>query len=257
MSVRYELACQCGRKFPVETSQAGQELSCECGATLKIPTMMKIKRLPVWSEGDGEPTDAKADGAFDSTANQESAPTDAKENVANETNDGGVQTQNVAKRGGLSSRRLGMFLVGGAILVVSAFFFCRDLKAPNPLDVFYKRQVFAADGKAIRRDSSPIEQSDVNFYFLYEPSLQATYLVDDNIIDSMSVFYAYRYLECVRDVNLSDNFYDNYESLKIRRTIRLVGFGVAAALGLAIAFLALFLPEKQKQVGRMRGSDWR
>ena len=35
----------CGRVHPVETGQAGGMIFCECGTKVKIPTMMRIKRL--------------------------------------------------------------------------------------------------------------------------------------------------------------------------------------------------------------------
>ena len=48
MSQRYRLTCQCGKEYPVEASQAGRTIECTCGVRLNIPSMLKIKRLPLW-----------------------------------------------------------------------------------------------------------------------------------------------------------------------------------------------------------------
>jgi hypothetical protein len=41
------VTCSCGRKTPVELSQAGEVLRCECGATLSVPTFRQLRELPV------------------------------------------------------------------------------------------------------------------------------------------------------------------------------------------------------------------
>ena len=51
MSLRYRLPCEkCGRVHPVETGQAGGVIFCDCGVKIRIPTMLKIKRLQPWNE---------------------------------------------------------------------------------------------------------------------------------------------------------------------------------------------------------------
>ncbi len=50
MSAKYLLPCSCGRKIPVETTQASQDIQCSCGKTLTIPTMQGIRRLEPYLE---------------------------------------------------------------------------------------------------------------------------------------------------------------------------------------------------------------
>ncbi|MCF0234866.1 MAG: hypothetical protein HUK22_07820 [Thermoguttaceae bacterium] len=248
MAVRYALTCDCGRVHPVETSQAGVEIKCECGATLKIPSMLKIKRLPEWQDVPEE------------TSKTESiAPSGPTEQVVAKTIDNSAQLSAISakKAARLSARRWGLLIFGALIVVVAAFLFARNVKTPTPLAVFYKQQMYVIDGKAIRRDSSPVERSDFDFYFLHDPYYEQTFRIDDDLIDGMTPFYAYAYFDTLKSLDMSDNFYDNYESIKARRIIRLVSYSIAMLVGLGIALFALFAPESKKSVGTMRGSDWR
>lgn len=45
MKAKYLLPCSCGRKIPVDRSQAGQGIQCACGAQLEIPTMRALRLL--------------------------------------------------------------------------------------------------------------------------------------------------------------------------------------------------------------------
>ncbi len=45
MKITYLLSCSCGRKHPVESTQAGQSLRCPCGEDLTIPTMQRLRLL--------------------------------------------------------------------------------------------------------------------------------------------------------------------------------------------------------------------
>lgn len=251
MSIRYQLTCpRCQRPTPIETSQAGQSLSCECGETLRVPTMLKIKRLPLWDD-DGtataEPTtESPADDVQNaSTPAAETAPTDAP-------------AASSAKPAASSGKRWGLFAVAALVTVVGAFFFCANLRTPDPRAVFYKRVVYASgDGKTVRRDSSPIDALDYSFYFLQDPLNDRVYLVDDYLLENMSFFHAYHYLDAVKKPELSDNFYENYEAIKSRRVIYRVMSGVATVLGFALALFALLAPEKRRNVGAARGDAWR
>ncbi len=46
MSIRYLVPCTCGRKHPVEATQAGQTLQCPCGQAVSVPTLQQLKGLP-------------------------------------------------------------------------------------------------------------------------------------------------------------------------------------------------------------------
>jgi hypothetical protein len=43
----YLLTCQCSRTIPVEAGQAGERVACECGAQHEVPTLRKLRHLPV------------------------------------------------------------------------------------------------------------------------------------------------------------------------------------------------------------------
>lgn len=45
MTVRYLVPCTCGRKHPVEATQAGQTFPCPCGQTVAVPTMQQLKTM--------------------------------------------------------------------------------------------------------------------------------------------------------------------------------------------------------------------
>ncbi|MBQ7028679.1 MAG: hypothetical protein IJN32_00415 [Thermoguttaceae bacterium] len=241
MSARYQLTCpRCNRQIPIEISQAGQTLPCECGETLRVPTMLKIKRLPIWSG------DASADEAAASALEPSNAEPSADS-----------PTPPAAEVAASSSKRWGLFAVAAVFTVVGAFFFCRNVLPVNPLGVFYKRVEYASgDGKTVRRDSSPIDYRDYSFYFLDDPVNKSVYYVDDYLIDNMSFYHSYHYLESVKKLEMSDNFYENYDALKSRRVISLVMSGVATLCGFALALFALLAPEKRRNVGAARGDAW-
>lgn len=251
MSIRYQLTCpRCQRPTPIETSQAGQSISCECGETLRVPTMLKIKRLPLWGD--------------DGTATAASTPESPADDVQNastpaaETASPDVSAASSAKPAASSGKRWGLFAVAALVTVVGAFFFCANLRTPAPRAVFYKRVVYASgDGKTVRRDSSPIDALDYSFYFLHDALNDRVYLVDDYLLDNMSFFHAYHYLDAVKKPELSDNFYENYEAIKSRRVIYRVMSGAATLLGFALALFALLAPEKRRNVGAARGDAWR
>ncbi|MBN2475406.1 MAG: hypothetical protein JXB62_12415 [Pirellulales bacterium] len=46
MTARYLLACSCGKKIPVEPRKAGEFVRCECGASLEIPGLLDMAKLP-------------------------------------------------------------------------------------------------------------------------------------------------------------------------------------------------------------------
>ena len=45
MRTTYWLPCDCGRRLPVETKQAGAVIRCACGAELTVPTLHEMSRL--------------------------------------------------------------------------------------------------------------------------------------------------------------------------------------------------------------------
>ena len=187
--MRYELLCdKCGRSYPVETRQAGGTIECECGAALSIPTMLKMKRLPEWNE-------AKESG--ETPAEQEPQTLDS----ANASEPAEVETpveeraepSRPSRRKKLSSKRRALFCFCAVIVIGSLFVVGKNLKTPPPTQVFYKNTVYSlGDGRAIKRDTTPITMEDYSFYFatdFSDPSLP-TALVNDYYIDYMPPFEA-------------------------------------------------------------------
>ena len=262
MSLRYRLPCEkCGRVHPVETGQAGGVIFCDCGVKIRIPTMLKIKRLQPWDEV--ETVEEKDDDAEKTQSNASesvvSTP-DAKSDLAKESAKTEVADKDGKKKGRLSPRRRGLFIVASIFFVVSAFFVAGAIKTPPPIAVFYKHIDYRlGDGRRIRRDTTPVTRDDFNFYFFtdYSDPNKRVYLVDDELIDRMNPFVCVQYFQNVKQLEMSDNFYENYEAVKTKRLLFLVGFGLLALASLGVAMYALFAKESQKQVGTMRGSDWR
>ncbi len=60
MKTKYLLSCSCGRKHPVEATQAGQTLRCTCGEELTVPTMQRLRRLERIDEPDPREVAASA-----------------------------------------------------------------------------------------------------------------------------------------------------------------------------------------------------
>jgi hypothetical protein len=43
--MQYLLDCPCGRKVPVQRSQAGENVTCECGSEFRVPSLSKLREL--------------------------------------------------------------------------------------------------------------------------------------------------------------------------------------------------------------------
>jgi len=55
VSTRYLLPCECGRKIPVQATQAGKRVRCACGGWLDVPTLRKIRLLEQQELAEGPP----------------------------------------------------------------------------------------------------------------------------------------------------------------------------------------------------------
>lgn len=42
---KYLLPCKCGKKIPIDLSQAGQQIPCECGTIVEVPTLRGVREL--------------------------------------------------------------------------------------------------------------------------------------------------------------------------------------------------------------------
>ena len=249
MSQRYRLTCQCGKEYPIETSQAGRVIECACGERLRVPSMLKIKRLPLWGE-DASPEPAEIGGA--PKADEPAAAPAADSAAPSESPSS--QAVPAARKVKLPAARKGLTIAGAlGFLLFAALFLHKGLNPPKPIDVLNIQRYYVNDGKVIQRDSNPIEPSDAYFFVTKD-----NYVVNDPAIDLMTPAYAVEYFDYLKTgLNLSDNFYDKYDSLIIRRRITMIFFAVLAGLSLAAAVVPLFLPKEQKTVGAARGSDWK
>ena len=252
MSQRYRLTCQCGKEYPVEASQAGRTIECTCGVRLNIPSMLKIKRLPLW---DGEPA-AEPDPSAEKESSAAPIPEDSAplESAHSEPPAAARSKTPAARKLKLPAARKGLAVVGTfGLLLFSALFVKTLCSTPKPIDVLNIQRFYVSDGKVIQRDSNPIEPSDAYFFVTKD-----NYVVNDSTIDLMTPVYSVEYFDYLKTgLNLSDNFYDKYDSLIVRRRIMMVFYAILAGLSLIAAVVPLFLSKEQKTVGAARGSDWK
>ncbi len=59
MGTRYLVSCSCGKHIPVEKQQAGETLRCECGATVDVPSLLALTRLPPADDPDSSQPSAR------------------------------------------------------------------------------------------------------------------------------------------------------------------------------------------------------
>ncbi len=251
----FRLTCKCGRAYPVETRQAGGTISCECGETIQIPTMMKIKKLPVWEDGDESASSAAetevsnaVETVAETTGTETSVKQDGQKKEPSETSP--------KKEWKMSAKRRGLLIVASIFFILGMFILGRNLHKPDPRSVFYKQISYTLDGKKqVRRDSSPITEEDFGFYYIQDQV--GTIVIDDYVVDNMSFFYAYQYFNYVKSLKMSDNFYDNYEAILTRWKLWLATISIVTVIAGSFAAYALFSKESTKQVGTMRGEGWR
>ncbi|MDO5580148.1 MAG: hypothetical protein Q4G69_03360 [Planctomycetia bacterium] len=227
MRIEYTLTCECGKTYPVNVSLAGQEIDCSCGKKIIIPTMIKMKKLPLWEEPEA--------------ASVSPVP------------------QKTVKKGKLHGGRLGLFIIGLIIALLSGWFLYSLLKfPPNPVQVFSKRIMYASGEKYVHRNSSPVSQEDYEFYLFHDPYRNLDYVIEDGLIDAWAPFPAYTYFDSVRNgLTMSDNFYDNFEEIKYQHRIMVAVAIIVIVIGLVLAVLPWIIPEKKTVVGTMRGTEWK
>jgi hypothetical protein len=262
MSVRYQLPCEnCGRVHPVETGQAGGMIFCECGTKVKIPTMMRIKRLQPWDEASDDEESEKKDEQPTEAAPGEDADRKTTSSVSDTPSSTTADSAGQPKeRRKLSARRRGLFVVASLFCIASTFVACNWLRTPPPVAVFFKQVDYQlSDGRRIRRDTTPVSITDYNFFYFtdYSDPDRRVYLVDDELIDRMSNFVTIEYFENLKEIEMSDAFYENYDAIKTRYLLTAAGFGIVALVSLIVALYALFAKESNKQVGLIRGAEWK
>ncbi|MDO4587802.1 MAG: hypothetical protein Q4C95_10965 [Planctomycetia bacterium] len=248
MALGYEFLCDCGKKHRIEVSQAGQTIRCECEKSIKIPSMLKIKKMPLWLDEDKE---TKTESTTTTKATLQKDPS----LIGNNKN----EANNLRKQPVLKGNRLGVFIIGVVLFITSLFFFCCAFqRKPLPIDVFGKQTSFASGDNVIFRNSSPVSESDYKFFLYYDQPTQMTYIIGDNVLSAMSPYDAYLYFYTLSNgLDLSENFYDNFAEVKNMYRIRVVFFGILLLISFVICFIPWFMPRKNIVVGNIRGSEWK
>ena len=246
MSIKYAMTCECGKRHPVETFQAGGEITCECGKTISIPTMLKIKKLPLWSE-----TESAEQGT--QVADTSDKPASAGQSVS--TGDGPAREEKIRV---LAGNRLGVFIVGIVLTTLFALWLWSiSAHKPIPLQVFYKQTMFASGDNVVRRNSSPVSESDYDFYLVNDPASHQTFIINDHFIDKgMTPTTAFIYFDVLKDLKLSENFYDNFEEIQHNYKIKKGAALIATILSAILCVVPWFMPRRKKMVGNIRGAQW-
>jgi hypothetical protein len=218
MSQKYLLSCSCGKEVPIETAQAGGNVLCDCGLSLKVPTLLQIKKLPL------------ADGR------QMQSPT--ADDVS------GVPAKTASK----TQPNLSMLLIG-LILTIAANLYCVYtvlFTFPKPQDVMNKQVVYQFAGKVAAQDSTPIPMPERYFFVISEED-----------IDFLNPIDAMRYWELVKDgPAMSMNFRENYETFKDYYDLRCAGTGILVLIALSLLISSFFLG-RPPTVGTRQGTEWK
>lgn len=244
MSDQYKLSCECGKAYPVEISQAGRSIVCECGKTIQIPSMLKMKKLPLWLD--------------ETSVNSESVDQNSEPSENIQCHSQNFQAS-PTKEKVLSGNRLGVFIVGLGIVLLGSWFLLRTISyPPHPLMVFAKQIMFANGDKYVHRNSTPVTQDDYDFYLFNNQFDRRDYIINDSVIDLMmtpidNIVYLDNFK---KGLELSENFYENYDEIKYQYKVKLVATIIFIIIGIVITFLPWFLPKKQKVVRVMRGTNW-
>ena len=219
MSQKYLLPCSCGKEVLIETSQAGGNVLCECERSLKIPTLLQMKRLPLAEEAQ----------------TQSPSVLDSPVAASAQKSTGGTVNPGIF--------RIGSVLTNAAILYCAYTVF---LTFPQPQDVLNKQVVYHFDGKLAVQDSTPIPMGESYFF-----------IITDEIIDHFNPIDSMRYWELIKDgPAMSMNFRENYETLKDYYYLRCVGTGILVILALSILISSFFLGQT-KTVGTRQGTVWK
>lgn len=51
----YLVTCECGKKVPVQSGQAGEQVSCVCGKQVNVPPLRMMRHLPVAEQEVSQP----------------------------------------------------------------------------------------------------------------------------------------------------------------------------------------------------------
>lgn len=240
MSQKYLLSCPtCGKSIPVETVQAGHEIRCVCGNNLVVPSLLKIKKLPL------------AEIAAADTGRLAQTGKIGKKGKTGQKVDSTVSspipsaTTSAGNRFVWSIRLLGTF----CLLVSTVWFvYCLLYTYPKPDDVLKRRVVYSytfEGNDSIQRDSTPLTVKEEEFFSIPEER-----------IDWFTPIETIHYWQLFKDgPAMSSNFWENYYTLIEFYYIRVVGSGLLIVLSIGIICIPFFW--SNKSVGVRKGTEWK
>lgn len=258
MSQKYLLPCSCGKFVPIETAQAGSDVVCQCGQSLKVPSMLKIKKLRTVEEalaGELAAIDPAQMSTHENAASPQNVSTEQKASQEKRQKDAqnylkkAVKDENDLNDSKKTTSRVhsGLFSTGLVLLLASIAltFYMVTQTTPKPQDVLKKRIFYHFGGKASYQDSTPITYGD-----------EVILTIPDDMIDKFNPIDAQRFWIYVKDgPTMSFNFNENYQTVKDYYILRCVGCGILNLFALGLFLSSFFLGQKQT-VGVQRGSSW-
>lgn len=233
MPVYYQLPCECGNAIPVETSQAGQEVVCPfCRATRIVPTLMRIKKLPVLGQAESGGAPSSGSTAGPPSADSEDTP----------------KTDLLPGEYAVNPRRI-VFYAGIAATLITLPLFLYVLLGTRPKSTqVLEKEVFKQfAGRFAYQNSTPLPRNE-----------EMILAVSHEYIDWMLPTEAYFYLDTIGDnPNFSYEFQENFQTVKERYAIRTVFFAIALGLALLLLCASPFVPSRTRQIGLRSGAAWK
>lgn len=157
-------------------------------------------------------------------------------------------TSSTATKPNKNSARLVLRFLGFvAMLITFPLFFMVWSNYPLPYEVLAKQRAFRFGDTWIVQDSTPISEME-----------QWILVLSLEDIEAMPLVTAYFYLDALKDgPALSFNFRENYQRLLDWYYIRVVMWGILAALSLGAFVTSWLLPNREISVGQRSGNEWR
>jgi hypothetical protein len=277
--MKHLLPCTCGQTVEVEPSQAGQTVACTCGKSLLVPSMLRVKSLPIvpslYEESETKRSAAaRLSALFIFILGNAAILVTILLWAANVVWPDmywylhgdlffilffGLSGALLCTSFALMLRNLfgsplsedtairRTFFIIGIVLLLGSFLLAPYLYlwTPQPKWVSLKRNRYAWGEKMLYQDSTPIAGSEHRILWM-----------TDEQIDRMMPMELYFYFCTLEEPTFSYNFQDNYESVKDGHRIWVVVnvlMFIFAFLGVGVSF---FMSRREVVVTGWSGSDW-
>ena len=218
--MKYLLPCSCGESIPLDLTQAGQTVTCHCGKSQQAPSLLKIKKLQ--------------------PLNKDSASTSRTVSTFNSQ---------------FFFLCLGCIVsIPSAIFLYLALYWTQPIFGihpfwtyPSPPNVLAKQKWHTYGNNVVWQDSTPLSAQEQRILSTHP---------DDN--DYMPPFWVFNHFRMLKNgPMLSQNFQENYETLKDAHRIRVSAGLIGLGLGLLSLIASLFMPKQAKAVGVRKGAEWK